>query len=634
MKKKIVSILLALIVLVNLIGSGFFSVRAHAIAPLVAAFLEVAKETIVGLGIGVTAQGGTQVICGISDTARAVNTEKFFQQSISDVTNDNLISARMDDDGYVIFSPSPNCSSESSVLANRLANELNSLDPFYRYVDSDGFNVNISAKAYAAIKNAVTNTYGKTLAEMASGDAVASAAGLTPYDFTFSGPVLPFQMPILTSGEVVGGNIGGYNLSSPEQLNANGNFNEKRSTAFGIEVNSYSGNDNYGYELWCVIPSGVCYNWGMYIVYNGKIYYCPGYSSEVNDKVLDKQTFRTSNITSSYTSFYDVDGNKLNKKGLSPTSYVCGVYYVVDPTKPGRPQTEITVSDISGTEAGTSTALTLAPQRTSAEETVGEGMAIGVIPQDATLTLDDSGNIVKVDGIDLSSIESLLNQLKNGQLDFDSLEAYLSTIQTLLANGNATRSDIDAIMRNLQRTIESSNDQTALINAINTALQAQTAAITDALNPAGEADEDNTIPETLTGIDEKIGNLTDVFSSEGELLSYLESIEANTKAIADSIAAEQEISADKDFDIDTPDIITDKFPFSLPFDIHRTFTLLAADPEAPKFTFPIEMEGVFSYKIVVDLSEYEWIASVVRWFLFIIFVIGLILATNKLIGRG
>ena len=46
------------------------------------------------------------------------------------------------------------------------------------------------------------------------------------------------------------------------------------------------------------------------------------------------------------------------------------------------------------------------------------------------------------------------------------------------------------------------------------------------------------------------------------------------------------------------------------------------------------MEGYFDYSIEVDLSEFEMVATIVRWFLYIIFIIGLILVTNKLIGRG
>lgn len=40
------------------------------------------------------------------------------------------------------------------------------------------------------------------------------------------------------------------------------------------------------------------------------------------------------------------------------------------------------------------------------------------------------------------------------------------------------------------------------------------------------------------------------------------------------------------------------------------------------------------YTIDIDLSEYDFIANIVRWLLYGIFLIGLILLTNRLIGRG
>lgn len=109
-------------------------------------------------------------------------------------------------------------------------------------------------------------------------------------------------------------------------------------------------------------------------------------------------------------------------------------------------------------------------------------------------------------------------------------------------------------------------------------------------------------------------------------------------AITDS--ANYDVTADKSFDIHPIPTITDKFPFCLPFDIYKIFNVLSAEPKAPKFTIPIKMENIngtgygFDFSIDVDLSEYSWIAEIVRWMLLIIFVLGLILVTNKLIGRG
>lgn len=87
---------------------------------------------------------------------------------------------------------------------------------------------------------------------------------------------------------------------------------------------------------------------------------------------------------------------------------------------------------------------------------------------------------------------------------------------------------------------------------------------------------------------------------------------------------------------ETPSTITTKFPFSLPFDIYNIFNIFSASSEAPKFTIPFDLSSIGGekYDIVIDLSEFDWIASIVRWFLYAVFIVGLILVTNNLIGRG
>ena len=61
---------------------------------------------------------------------------------------------------------------------------------------------------------------------------------------------------------------------------------------------------------------------------------------------------------------------------------------------------------------------------------------------------------------------------------------------------------------------------------------------------------------------------------------------------------------------------------------------MSAEPVAPHFEFNLAMEGVYEYPIEIDLEEFDWIANIVRWFLYAIFIVGLIIITNKLIGRG
>lgn len=106
------------------------------------------------------------------------------------------------------------------------------------------------------------------------------------------------------------------------------------------------------------------------------------------------------------------------------------------------------------------------------------------------------------------------------------------------------------------------------------------------------------------------------------------------KPISEVDAAIEDVAANGDFDVETPSFIIDKFPFCIPFDIYKLFNILSAEPQAPHFQIPITIVDGEPVNIDIDLSEWDWIAEIVRWFMWIIFVVGLLALTNKLIGRG
>ena len=75
-----------------------------------------------------------------------------------------------------------------------------------------------------------------------------------------------------------------------------------------------------------------------------------------------------------------------------------------------------------------------------------------------------------------------------------------------------------------------------------------------------------------------------------------------------------------------PSAITKKFPFSIPWDLFNSVGVLASPSEAPKWTFPFGKDS-----IVIDMAPYGVPAAVARWGLSLLFLIGLILLTNKVI---
>lgn len=72
-----------------------------------------------------------------------------------------------------------------------------------------------------------------------------------------------------------------------------------------------------------------------------------------------------------------------------------------------------------------------------------------------------------------------------------------------------------------------------------------------------------------------------------------------------------------------------KFPLSIPWDLYGVLALLDAPPQAPVFTLPVVMT---EYTVEVDLSDFEPMASISRKFSVLLFVVGLLMNTKKLIS--
>jgi hypothetical protein len=79
--------------------------------------------------------------------------------------------------------------------------------------------------------------------------------------------------------------------------------------------------------------------------------------------------------------------------------------------------------------------------------------------------------------------------------------------------------------------------------------------------------------------------------------------------------------------------LTDKFPFSIPFDLYNAINNLKTTPEAPTFEVPMSSDFGSAGNVVLDFSAFEGVAVVIRWTVLLGFIIGLILITRKLI-RG
>lgn len=86
---------------------------------------------------------------------------------------------------------------------------------------------------------------------------------------------------------------------------------------------------------------------------------------------------------------------------------------------------------------------------------------------------------------------------------------------------------------------------------------------------------------------------------------------------------------------ETANMLTDKFPFSIPWDMAALVTLLSAEPQAPVFKLPIVIEsyGIEEY-IEIDMSQFEALSTITRGMLSIIYAYGILSMTTKVIDIG
>lgn len=141
------------------------------------------------------------------------------------------------------------------------------------------------------------------------------------------------------------------------------------------------------------------------------------------------------------------------------------------------------------------------------------------------------------------------------------------------------------------------------------------------LNQATVSPYDVVIPHTDTLIN-------DVASTNTVINNYYtEAVTVPNTGVADVDLDIPDISA-----FQVPTIITTKFPFSIPWDLKRAVQMFQATASVPVFTIPFVIESInFSYDIVIDLNQFEYLAKIVRWFVLAIFMVGLIMATRSLI---
>lgn len=133
--------------------------------------------------------------------------------------------------------------------------------------------------------------------------------------------------------------------------------------------------------------------------------------------------------------------------------------------------------------------------------------------------------------------------------------------------------------------------------------------------------------DVLTGA-KPIADIAATYTAEGTIPMTDTVAQSVTATVANTATAEW---SKENWSV--PEIIFTKFPFCLPWDLKNAISLLVASPIPPKWTFSFP-SNIFigGGEITVDLAQFEPWAKVSRWAMMIIFNLGLIYATRRLIG--
>lgn len=153
--------------------------------------------------------------------------------------------------------------------------------------------------------------------------------------------------------------------------------------------------------------------------------------------------------------------------------------------------------------------------------------------------------------------------------------------------------------------------------------------------PAGTLED---VQETVGASGLTLENVSDVpITGDTALSDILDSVRALPGAIAGSIADAFSFEASEvEEQLSVPGIISEKFPFCIPFDVIYLIEALAADRETPRFSIPIDIDYQFVQyheEFVVDFSEWDSAVAIFRIMLDLLFCACLIAATRSLI-RG
>lgn len=214
----------------------------------------------------------------------------------------------------------------------------------------------------------------------------------------------------------------------------------------------------------------------------------------------------------------------------------------------------------------------------------------------------------------------------------DDIEVVIPSIDDIVS-ALADVIDADDIADRLSRTITDFAWSIAPDIVIPTVVPIPSESVSaSASESAGEDTSDPYLPwvPDITGrLDGLLGGLKGI--ADG-LAGFGEQVQALPGSIAQAISDVVIGTPDSSFAIDS--IIVDKFPFCIPYDLVSCVTVLQAESTPPVWKVPFVIDSLnFRYEITLDLTQWTQVIAVIRGFLLLMFIVGLVILTRTLI-RG
>ena len=480
--KILISILIAISIAVTPFATGI-NVKSEAVAPAIVEIIrQIILKSIEGAGIAVA---GSIISYGVTEGTECYiewqeDTARYAGAATTSLGIENGVFLDLRSD---ITTPSNVVTATLGDTSGMTAEQQEFAEFFVNYVNSNPIIVNqyegeidetllggsyLTTEGYENVKNTVTNAFNEYAFNKLAENEIINAktnlknalgdGAIPTYNFDFVGPMPTLELPTLNKyGAFI---QEGYYHSLPITIDPSQKvgdsfyyIGEAQSSAL-VNLSTYNGaklplaryvNDSLQYGLGA-------YNCSQYILHDGKIYYAC-----IDNGFYDGGCSFYNHLGCIYSpdSYIAADGTRLSSTDFDANSsfqmgYVAnidGVYKGANPAFAAMNESATTAPTEGDFTTTTGGAISI--PKTIAETVIGNAIEMGLLNPDSVLGLNENGEIVSADGIELAKLQEIVGNLETGNLKLEDIQSYLDLISKLVSSGNVTSKAIETALTNI-----------------------------------------------------------------------------------------------------------------------------------------------------------------------------------------